>query len=557
MTAYTSSQAGDWTSSATWGGAGVPGVADTASVGHAVTISTAVTCGGIALTAMLTISGSLTLAGNMTMAGAWDLVMQPGASLSLGGNTITPSSAGDYIFNGTAENRCTVTGPGSFAAMGVNVVIPYLTFVDFSGLTDVYIGRTHTSAGFIVMEDCTVDGCEVFSIDGTGAGANCGFRVVRNRFTNQSHATPVASAKYYPGIYVYSAPGTKERTFSHNLVSNAGAAADAYVYLRAAGAVAEGNVFDDARIFSGYATQSYVGNFFYNSKYESYFNNSSGNIFGQMIGNYFYYAQGNHMFVFQPATGVSWLGNIFDAVNAGVGANMLLSTSTLFSGDHAIRSNIVLGTGNLICFTANPTGGSVDLSQNTFVMDNAGQTGSGQYFPPWLLTEGAATDVSPCEIAIHSNLHVDSDDTNTADRVVDIIAATADCIDYLDYNVGWGEPAGTPTPPILYQGVSITGGHAVNDAAVDPDFVAPGRDLSVWDAARGGAGTQAAALARLRAMNSGSEDGRPADLISWVARGYQTGAYIKNGNAGQHVGAVSPTKNTTGVPLLVWLSEAA
>lgn len=45
MAAYTSSQAGNWSSPSTWGGAGVPTIGDTASVGHVVTADASTTVG--------------------------------------------------------------------------------------------------------------------------------------------------------------------------------------------------------------------------------------------------------------------------------------------------------------------------------------------------------------------------------------------------------------------------------------------------------------------------------------------------------------------------------
>ncbi len=45
MTAYTSTQAGNWSDTATWGGGGTPGDGDTASIGHAVTVDANTTVG--------------------------------------------------------------------------------------------------------------------------------------------------------------------------------------------------------------------------------------------------------------------------------------------------------------------------------------------------------------------------------------------------------------------------------------------------------------------------------------------------------------------------------
>jgi hypothetical protein len=70
MSAYTTSQTGNWSSASTWGGSGPPGNGDTATVNHAVTVDTNTTVGTSPAeggTAALTIAAALTVATGITL----------------------------------------------------------------------------------------------------------------------------------------------------------------------------------------------------------------------------------------------------------------------------------------------------------------------------------------------------------------------------------------------------------------------------------------------------------------------------------------------------------
>jgi hypothetical protein len=130
MAAYTSTQAGDWTNTATWGGTGPPGANDTASVGNAVTITTAITVGNNGGTGgtpaiEITSGGSLFVSGSGSLTISADLQFRTNnATVTFGAGTgltlAAPASGtcaidfrsqtGVYlVFNGMSGSHCTLT----------------------------------------------------------------------------------------------------------------------------------------------------------------------------------------------------------------------------------------------------------------------------------------------------------------------------------------------------------------------------------------------------------------------------------------------------------------
>jgi fibronectin-binding autotransporter adhesin len=87
---FTSSQNGNWSSSATWGGAGVPVAGDTAVVNHTVTLDVPVTVGTVTLAGTLTGTQPITTTAAFnwnggTMSGASTTTIPSGAVMTLGG----------------------------------------------------------------------------------------------------------------------------------------------------------------------------------------------------------------------------------------------------------------------------------------------------------------------------------------------------------------------------------------------------------------------------------------------------------------------------------------
>src|SRR5437899_6875110 len=89
---FTSTQSGNWSSAATWGGAGVPGVGDSASVvgGHTVTLDVPVSVSSLTLGGIVTGTQSLSVTSTFT----WN-----GGTNSGAGTTTIPSGASMNVSN--------------------------------------------------------------------------------------------------------------------------------------------------------------------------------------------------------------------------------------------------------------------------------------------------------------------------------------------------------------------------------------------------------------------------------------------------------------------------
>ncbi len=90
--AYTSTQAGAWTDTATWGNSGPPGAGDTVSIGHAVTNGS-----GTIANLTITTGGSLQLGGNLTVTATGGNILDLAGNIDLNGYTMELSGDGGNI----------------------------------------------------------------------------------------------------------------------------------------------------------------------------------------------------------------------------------------------------------------------------------------------------------------------------------------------------------------------------------------------------------------------------------------------------------------------------
>lgn len=521
MTAFTSTQSGNWNDSATWGGGGYPSsAADTATISaqHDITVpaGTTSTCGAVTFTAgivsnetKLIISGTFEMGGAITTAAYSRIYLGAGATLDLNGNNVVCGGSYTYYeFKGTASSRATLTSTGSAGSFTntTNVLLSDWDYVDVTGLGDSVFGRTHNVASLTqTYLHSTFTGCGSLDLEATGTGADASIRVAYCDFRNPSSATPETSAKMYPNIYQSGTLGSRIVEYctwdTDALVNNVAT-------FRMVGGICRYNVFNDVKIYSYYATQQYIGNFFAGAKLSSneYFKDTGGlNKFLLMQDNYFYYSAADHPTGYSEAISSKTItGNVFEntGVDAGgYGCNWFLFNTFDAGQSISVKNNIFIGTGSAVTFTGNAAPTLLDISNNTFYIDNDGVLGSGIAFAPILITEQASTLTGTVEI--YNNLVIDPDTSTSRDEAVGLLNNTADQIDYLDYNAGWGYPGGAFTPPLLYgANVVVTAGEGVNDISVDPQFIDHTRDIAAWDAALGGAGTAANAITELLKLNS-------------------------------------------------------
>jgi hypothetical protein len=185
MATRTTSQAGDWTDTATWGGSAAPTSADDAVVNHAVAVDANSACAALAVNAALTVDSGFTLTvhGNVTKANV-DFTLSAGAGLVfdctsadrkfLFGDAANFTSYSSYFKTlGTSGSRCSVSKTGSNycwfddfsenSGAGSNKTGYDCAYTDFSG-----IGKSDGSFSLALddfgalhqrLDHCTFDGC--------------------------------------------------------------------------------------------------------------------------------------------------------------------------------------------------------------------------------------------------------------------------------------------------------------------------------------------------------------------------------------------------------------
>lgn len=555
MTAYTSTQTGNWNDVATWGGGGSPSSgADTATIStdHTVTIPAGVTitCGAITFGAgsatrtTLTINGTLEMAGAITMAAASAMTAGAGAALDLNGYDITGPAPGEYTFIGTANSRITIlsTGTAGRFLSGGNGLVPDFRYCDFSGLGNSVLGRTHGGAvRFANYQYCTFTNCGSLALEETSVQDNAGFLLSHCDFRNQSTADPETSNAWYPLLSQSNALGTRARTIEY-CTWNKTSGVNSVMWIDATAVNVNSCVIEGCKIYANATAPSpafsdcFIGNELDQELFKT------GNTYFDSFTNCFlHYDQAGHPISIAGAGPYTITGSIFDGSEGDVGTNWFLGGA--FNGTVTFSQNICLGQGVMWTFTAN-SAPTLTFSRNTLYMDNGGTTTGtpAQYFSPLLLTEQASTLTGT--VNIYDNLMVDPDSSTARDALVDLLTDTANQLDICDYNAGWGYPLGGSSPAVLYRanGADLAG-FGTHDFSADPQFVAKTRRLATWDAANGGPGTEANAIAELLKLNGtgGTHDAdyTVALLVTWVKAGFvpQNAALQGTGRTGDDIGA--------------------
>lgn len=212
MATYTSSQGGNWSDPATWGGSGVPGAGDTAEIGaHSITVDVDTSIGlsaNDATTKAITktgTSGSFTIAAGVTLtikgmfgfpnvSGGFPFVMLEGSSLiwdasSSGGTPVYAFSSAFFLaltINGSAASRCSVSAPvGYSGSFSVATLVSSIRYCDFARISQVL--TTNGSGQNRVVENCTFTTCGRLNLASTLSGSTCS--LIGNTFQGGTHAT--------------------------------------------------------------------------------------------------------------------------------------------------------------------------------------------------------------------------------------------------------------------------------------------------------------------------------------------------------------------------------
>lgn len=564
MTAYTSTQAGDWNSAATWGGGGYPNASgDTATVSHDVTIpaGATITCGACSVGGgeTLTVNGAYNLAGALSLGAAATFAAGPGAVIDLNGYNVTPAGDVNYTFQGTANSRITVrsTGSaGSFVGVGAQI-LPNHRYVDFSGLGDSSYGRSHMSAVTPTYQDCTWTRCGKIELETVGTATNSGLIVRRCDFRNPTSTTPVTSSSYYPIVWITGAKGSNPRVIEYCTWSTDRSEPTPIVMKASSSNVGisfRRNVLRDCELMSTDTGAIVTENLLYRTLHVNADDSMMALGWTQMATlarNYSYYSCGGHPYWLTSSDTPTVINNVFETqASANEGTNWFLSAGTV-----SFVHNLFIGQGNVLTYVINQTV-NVNIKRNTInIGNNATTSGSHTSAPttvmalaPTLLTEQSCTALAG---TMNISYNLMTNPSGTRDYQVDCIASTADQVDTLGNNVGWDFGGGLTSPPVPYDAhVVVTSGAGTGDSAVNPQYMDRTRTLATWDSSLGGAGTAANAVTELLKLNGTGGTWNSAystrALISYVFDGYKVQASsLRNASdTGGPIGAANYHKST-------------
>lgn len=554
MAAITSAAAGNHNVGGSWVGGVVPGIGDRVILNHHITVVGNWTVGELLAGSDATLAIYLDLA-------AGQLTVNPGVTLTSrgkigwSGNGPSPITVGagggievevpaaDYydiraygtlIFNGTTGARCffrSKAGGGRFGLSGLSFLPWHLdwNFVDCDRIGDAANLAINCAAfaqqNIFKILDCNINDCgAVYHDNQNGATV---IQVERNIFTNSNHATRS----------VIIGGGTAKTTGDYRVVGNS---FDKKAYLGSCtGFLIRGNYHHEGPELvgpnTGFAGATFQGNLLRKSsfyEYNWYFENTKD----------VYWLEDHATANPHPLSANAGIDQTIDGVifeYSGTDGQGDCITQAPTSG-HVLNiiNCIVLPNadgveriGTLNSHGAFP-GAVVNIRHNTFPagsepgiavgeatggLDEAGQIGEYRSNICFSVTGGV-------------NRHAIRD---VADAITNILApanATHNCH-------GPGIAAGRSGKGYDYD---VTGGApGANDLPLgtDPEFVDKTRRLAKWDLSLGGAGTTAAALARLQADPSLIE----SSLIPYVREGFRPTNALLDGAAhdGGTIGAVA------------------
>jgi hypothetical protein len=400
-----------------------------------------------------------------------------------------------------------------------------------------------------------------FYLEFTNAAAGAGLLVSHCDFKTPADTAPITNGKFTPRAELNGTLGVNPRRFEYCTWRTTRGANSLFTQRHDGGMVYDSCIFNDVQLSGndqeGNLNSVFINCLFYTDRQVQFFA-SSGKPGTLYHGNYFLNRYGDHPLGSQAFLSQQAFANVFEtdaltnlgAVN-GSGTNWFLFGASAATPTIKLRNNVVIGTGSFVTFTASDNPTLVEISYNTFAVENNGtiQGTRPVYYAPIYTHE----QVGACggTIEIFNNLVLDMDTTDTRDYAVDPLLNTADQIDYLNYNCGYGYPAGTLTPPVRYSDyVVVTAGVGVNDFSANPQLVGKDRNFLGYIAAIGGTATYAAAMAEFLKVNEVGYN--PAysvkKLVDWVMDGFRVAApeLSMSGRNSMSVGAgnyIKPTRS--------------
>jgi hypothetical protein len=571
MAAFTSTQAGDWSDPATWGGSGPPGDGDTASIGHVVTVDTnttvgtsgptgttavTVTAGGrvvVATGIQWTVRGDiLTATANTAVVDV--ITLEAGATLEMDASQASTPASQTYVIrlgnaagararfkaNGTSGARCTVRsnsggGNARFTRTGAtNSGFFDCSYCDFLRIGDASnpfadVDLTTSSANSrFAFSHCTFDACGSMSTNGGGTPGNaCVISVDHCRWKNTAGSGPTFGTATSP-------TGTRNLTFC--------SFDKAVTFTNTHNYVIEDCVFTNSYSVSGSGTwASFKRNFVRHTA------QAATQLTGEAVDCYVLedHATSNpHFLQFgtSPASAAQVIdGCIFESTGTAGNGDCILIPSPSGARAFTVKRCIVLPnaaggqSGTLVSALGNANVTLVVEHNTAYVSANNSGLVVGETYNAHagMVSSFKSNIMWRSSLGTGWKMYRDAAGTNQD------VCAPADA----DRNCGHNLNAGSDGKGYnAASGTAFSTAPGANDVDEDPDFVDPTRDLASWDAALGGPGTVANAVAEI--LKLGDTDWNPdynvADLLTWVRAGFapQNQNLIGAAHDGGTIGAV-------------------
>lgn len=545
MTAYTATQSGNWSDSATWGGSGVPGDGDTATIGaFTVTVDVNTTVGTSPNDATTKVvdktssTGALIIAAGVTFMVKGNRGLVNGATITQqAGSTVTFDNSGsggspvysdinvgftNYNFNGTAQSPCVFQSvSGSTWGLNSNWAALTATYTTFRRA----VVTANNNSGNVSFTNCTFDKCDRLRINSNGTTNGC---VINNcTFTSGTHATEDINLNYS------SAYSSGTRTVYGNVL------AKALTYL-GKGFHIRGNYFGGGMSCVAGATVSSAprNNVF---RHDGGLNAGNGALFCfSTVRNYHIVENGAGNPHYVSATALLGADNtIAESIFEGATPDLIdTGDAIIVQGTACSGGNKVVGRNNIVLPAS--ASGATATSGTLLTLYNAGAA----VVTEWYRNTGnindhavagkrgmfavaeAGTGTAGQVAALKSNLAWGSSSSQgyigerISGNVKDII--TPGGCDYnWKYNTSAGDNGGgyndfAAANDMWTAGNAAAAGVDANTGSSDPDFVDSSRNVAAWAVARGYGSTYSDGLTALQADPSRGED-----LINYVFEGFK------------------------------------